>query len=385
MIGIRNRILYVIGSLEAGGTERHLLLLTKGLIKKGFQCAVVTLEGEGKLTKLFKSSGVKVFEFGLQKKGLYSAPWKIFTFLLYLLSVIRKWKPDIIHAYLPLVTMIGAIAGKLCRVPFVIISKRGLSTHQRRVPILKYCDIIADLLSDKILVNSLAVKIDTLKYSPVSSSKVEIIYNGIEPPDSIPERAEAREKLGLSKQIKVITCVANLIEYKGLRDLIMAAAIINKKRPDVRFILVGEDRGIGQELKTLASNLGISDIICFCGHQKDVWKILAASDVYVHPSYEEGFSNAILEAMAVGLPVVATNVGGNPEAVFDGITGFLVAPRSPNELAEAVLKLLTMEDTGKSMGAEGRQIVLSKFSAKAMVENYLQFYQNLGRERQHVQ
>jgi glycosyltransferase involved in cell wall biosynthesis len=157
-------------------------------------------------------------------------------------------------------------------------------------------------------------------------------YNGVDHSNfDVPRevRVELRKKTGFTHSHKVVTVVANLIPYKGHAELLAAAAAVIDQMPSSRFWLVGKDRGMQKHLKQKARELGILNRVIFAGERSDIPNILAASDILVLPSHEEGFSNVILEAMAAGLPLVATRVGGAQEAVLDGVTGWLVQPNRP--------------------------------------------------------
>jgi glycosyltransferase involved in cell wall biosynthesis len=140
---------------------------------------------------------------------------------------------------------------------------------------------------------------------------------------------------------------------------------------------VGEDRGIGRELKKMAIDLGIIEKARFLGLRDDIPQLLAASDISVLPSHEEGFSNVILESMAAGLPVVATKVGGNSEAVIDGVTGWLVPPKNPDAMAEKIVDLLQDPQKARSWGEQGRKRVNKKFTIERMVQENIKLYEGI--------
>ena len=188
---------------------------------------------------------------------------------------------------------------------------------------------------------------------------------------------ELRKKTGFTQSHKVVTVVANLIPYKGHAELLDAAAAVLDQIPSSRFWLVGRDRGIEKYLKQKARELGILNRVIFAGERSDMPNILAASDILVLPSHEEGFSNVILEAMAAGLPLVATRVGGAQEAVLDGVTGWLVQPNRPKELATKIVDLLNNPKRSKEWGERGKERVKKEFGIEKMVEEHLMLYQRV--------
>lgn len=371
-------ILFVIGSLGIGGAEKQMSLLVNHLTSLGHSCQVFALEMEGPLRCSFDDMRVPVHVGGLKKGDLIKAPWKLILAEWRLMEIILKRRPDVVHAFLPLVTFLSALAGRANRVPLVITSRRGLSNHQNRHLILKPLDRIANRLSHQVTVNSQAVWNDTINRDHINPSKLVLIYNGVDPELfelAVSYREKVRKTLGIKAKEKVVVVIANLISYKGHSDLIKAAGQVIDQLPVAKFLLVGEDRGIQSELEREVSDLGISQSVKFLGQRDNIPSLLVASDLSVLPSHEEGFSNVILESMAAGLPVVATRVGGNSEAVLDGVSGWLVPPRNPEIMAEKVIDLLKDPDKSKKWGEVGRRRVKDLFSVEKMVQNHLRLYE----------
>jgi glycosyltransferase involved in cell wall biosynthesis len=232
-----------------------------------------------------------------------------------------------------------------------------------------------------VTVNSKAVLSDVIKRDRVRPDKLVLIYNGI---NSLPfevasrRRDKLREEMGLTGSDKVIIVVANLIPYKGHSDFLKAARLVFDHIPTALFWLVGDDRGIRNDLEHVASIFGIHERVRFMGQRYDIDSLLAVSNLAVLPSHEEGFSNVILESMAAGLPVVATSVGGNPEAVVDGVTGWIVPPRNPAVMAEKIVDLLGDPQRAISWGELGRRRVKELFSVERMVESHVRLYEERG-------
>jgi len=374
------KILYVIGSMDIGGTEMHMFNLITHLHGSQYKCHVFSLIGKGPLSKRYKEMGVPLYSGGLNKEDVRKAPWKLLHAQNKLLRVTAEISPLIIHGYLPLITFMSSLCGRIKKIPLVITSKRGLPTHQKRYPALKFFDMASDHLSHLITVNCKAVLEETVKKEKVPRRKLVLIYNGVDYgkfQDVRPKRSVVRRRLGIQDSEKVVIAIGNLIPYKGHKDLIRAANIIKKEEVEgVRFLIVGEDRGMREQLENMAEKLGVRDSIFFLGLREDIPELLAASDISVLPSYEEGFSNVILESMAAGLPVVATKVGGNPEAVVDGHTGWIAPPGDHVSLGQKLLDLIKDENKARAWGEKGREIVKSRFSMEKMVEAYLRLYHN---------
>ena len=377
-------ILYLIGSLDVGGAEMQVLHLVRGLHGRGFRCRLFVLQDGGPLSGEYRRLGVVVDSGGLRPGELRAQPWKLMPAALRLQRCVRRVRPDIVHAFLPLVTLLGAAAGRLCGVGGVVTSKRALGTHQDRFPFLRPVDRLSDSLSHVITVNSRAVLADTLRRERVQPARLHLIYNGVAPFEgrTAAERRCIRRCLGVDDDEAVVLTVANLIAYKGHADLIRAARRVVARGRRACFLLAGEDRGIQEALARLARSLGVSSAIRFLGRREDVDELYAASDLAVLPSHEEGFSNVILESMAAGLPVVAPAVGGTPEAVMHGVTGWLVPPRRPEALAEKMLDLLSHPRRAAHWGRRGRLRALSLFSLEKMIREHRRLYGRLATDRQ---
>jgi len=372
-------ILFVIGSLETGGAEMQMYLLVKQLHGQNYTCHVYSLHSGGPLERRFEALGVPVFSGGLKKGDISRAPWKVVPAGWSLLRLTYELKPSVIHCFLPLITFMGALSGRIARVPLVVTSRRALGTHQRRYPILRPLDHVASRLSHRVTVNSRAVWNDMVRREHVDVSKLVLIYNGVDtgPFDTaLSYREDVRRDQGIKANAKVMIVIANLIPYKGHSDLIQTAREVINRFPDAIFLLVGEDRGIQKDLEQRVANLGIRQSVRFLGRQDDVPRLLAASDISVLPSHEEGFSNVILESMAAGLPVVATDVGGNREAILDGITGWLIPPKDTGALAAKIIDLLRDPAKAKEWGRGGRERVNREFTVKKMVAAHIELYES---------
>jgi len=373
-------ILYAIGSLVLGGSEKQMAMLVKHLDQLNFNCHLFVLQPFGPLKNVLKKSNVKIYSGGyLSEKSTLVKILSLLRAQLRLFRVIRKIRPDIVHAYLPLTNFMGSLAGRILKVPLVVTSKRALGTHQDRYRGSRIFDIASFRLSNWVTVNSKAVGADTIKCDRGDAGKIRLIYNGVKLDQFTSgsfERKKIREALHLDPDKKLIITVANLIPYKGHIDLLAAATLVTEHFPDSLFLLVGEDRGIRNNLVKLAQDKGIVTHVLFMGLRDDISDLMATSDVSVLPSHEEGFSNAVLESMAAGLPVVATRVGGNSEAIIDGETGWLVAPKQPDKLAVKIIDLLADPAKAEKWGQAGRRRVEQFFSDKRMFADYIKLYRS---------
>ena len=380
------RIAYVLPYLVAGGTEGHVLSLVRRIDRQRFTPLVIALGGGGELEPLFRKEGVPVHT--LDRTGITPRPGQrgrtmrdVLGCTRSLSGILRRERPDILHTYLPIANVIGPFAAKLSWVRRVIVSKRAMANYKERFPLLRRIESLGNRLADVILVNSDAVRRDVERTERNWEGKFRKIYNGVTPIDPwTPEKTRAfRRREGIPADAIVALCVSNFYPYKGHEDLIEAAARVVAAFPNVIFLMAGRDAGTMEATKARAREQGIQGSVRFIGSRTDVPDLLRFSDLFVHPSREEGFSNAILEAMAVGLPVVACDVGGNPEAVVDGVTGRLVPPRDPERFAAAMVELVADESKRKIFGEAGLRRAADRFSLDRMVGEMESLYESLAR------
>ncbi len=331
------RLLYIIGHLGVGGAENHLAQVLKRLDKNNYQPFVACFQKKGMYLPAVERLGIPVINLVIKRIYNLHGIKKIFS----LLTFIRKNKIDIIHSYLLGSNMLGTIVAKLAGIP-VIISDRNVNLllNNRQMLLHKTASRLATVIT------AVAEKVRLINIEQgIPPDKIVTIYNGVELPKSktaINILAKKRE-MGLDPACAVIGTVATLHHRKGHQYLLRAAAKIVSNLPEVQFLLIG-DGPLREELENLTERLNLNHKVIFAGHRDDVSKLLPLIDLFVLPSLAEGMSNALLEAMATGLPCVTTDVGGNGEVLLDGVTGFLVPAGDSEKLADAALTLLLNKD-----------------------------------------
>jgi glycosyltransferase involved in cell wall biosynthesis len=229
---------------------------------------------------------------------------------------------------------------------------------------------------DKIITNSHAVG------SIFSQNgKKETVHNGIDLAhfDSEVDGGKIRSEFKVSKDTKLIGTVGHLAPLKGFEELIEATTKVTREGFNIKLAIVGEaiypnSQIYKQNLLSLVYSKGLKDKIIFTGYRENIPELLASFDLFVLPSRSEGFGRVNLEAMAMGKPVVSTNVGGIPEVVLDGVTGILVAPGNPKDLAHGILRMLSDSHLRESMGQEGRRRVEEHFTLQAHVQRIERIY-----------
>lgn len=365
-------VLVVIGQLEVGGAERHLARVLPRVRDAGIDITVFSLKPGGPIAEALQRVGVPVLTHSTRVDG-----WRgLLQSAAMLAALLRRTRPDIVHFFLPAAYLVGAICSAGLPVKRVM-SRRSLSNYQRRYPGIRVIERYLHRHMDVVLANSRAVACQ-LREEGVSPSRLGLIYNGASVTASMPERTISRARLNLSQEALVMVCVANLIPYKGHRDLLAALAEIRDRLPaDWVLILVGRDDGLGGALRVQAEQDGIDSHVCFAGAANDVSDYLAVADIGVLASHEEGFSNTVLEGMAAGLPMIVTDVGGNAEAIVDGECGRIVPARNPAALAAAILELAGSPESRTRWGERGRARVRELFGDERCVALYRALYQNL--------
>jgi glycosyltransferase involved in cell wall biosynthesis len=374
-----HRILFVLGSLTMGGTETQLVLLAGGLKRRGWAVDVFPLEKSGVLVDRLERAGVCVWDGGYQHASgtrmrrlarLAACEARLFWHAL-------RSRPDVVHGFLPLTNFMSAVTGRLTFAPKIVTSKRALSRHQDRHPAWKRLDRMANALSHVITANSKAVAADTHARDGYDIDRIVVIPNGVDfsrLDEADRHRSRAREQLGLLPSDIAIVMVANLIPYKGHRELLEAFARIAAGDIRPKLFLIGRDDGIAAGLMTEAARLGIAGRVSLMGERSDVPVLLSAMDLGVMASHEEGFSNALLEKLAIGLPVVATDVGGNPEALRGMPDCILVKPQDADDLARGLGDAIGRLG-GDGQGRKVRQrLVRERYSVDAMVDAYERLY-----------
>ena len=296
-----------------------------------------------------------------------------------MLQLIRKKRVDIIHPFLTPATLFTLLPAVINRTPVKIVTERG-SLRQNLGRGYKLYLRIEDFLTrfaDLVIPNSASGQ-NHLVNRGINPSNIRVIYNGINIPRLIPKPDDVFRKktdLGLSDNGCVVGISASLFSLKDHATFLRAARIVCGVIPQVKYIILG-DGPLRENLEEMTRELGIASSVYFLGNQTEVSPYLSLFDIACLCSKEpEGCSNSILEAMALGKPVVATALGGNVELVDDGKTGLLVAAQNPELLAEAFLTLINDPQKAKEMGERGKDKINRVFSFERMIADYGELYE----------
>jgi glycosyltransferase involved in cell wall biosynthesis len=374
------RLLVVTESLGVGGTESHLIRTLPQLAASGWNVVTFCLTERGERAEQVEAAGVEVaasLRLARRKGSFLRYPAHVALATNSLYKLMRRWRPQIAHFYLPGPYLIGAPVASAARIPIKIMSRRSLSNYQHNWPLVARLERRLHTKMDAVIGNSRAV-VRQLIDEGIPEAKVRLIYNGIDVSPVLSDRNEARQAFGVDNDTLIGLVIANLIPYKGHRELIEGLSHIERKLPgDWRILLVGRDHGIRPELETLSTTWGVSQRIRFLDQRSDIPALLAAADFGLLTSREEGFSNVILEGMAAGLAMIVTDVGGNAEAVAHGETGFVVPPRNPKAIGDAILEMARNPEQRKRFGAAARKRVEQEFSIDKCVKAHADLYEEM--------
>jgi len=368
----------VISDLPVGGVERLMLDVLPRLLDR-YDIQVCCIRARGALAPEFERAGipvaVKYFRSRWDPLGLYS-----------LASYIRQQRIDIVHTQMYTSNVSGVVAARLARVPAVVseVHVDHWSGWRQR-----WMDEALDRFRDRMVVVSKTVRDGYVKATRMDPQKCMVIYNGIDlgqfTKPIAKAKAKARRRWGIKDEEKAVGMIARLVPHKDHTCLIRAAKLVLEKLPQTKFFAVGKEEvsGLLNQLQGQVAELGLEGKFIFTGlvSEEEKLQLLAAWDLFVLPSRREGFGIVLVEAMACGLPVVATPVGGVPEVIADGETGFLFPIGDHKALAEAVFKILTNPELASAMSRASLKRA-KLFSIENTVRQTDQLYRELLAEKE---
>lgn len=375
------RIMHVTNSMALGGTEKVVLKLVSGLTD-GFEHHVCCLRDSDPdlLRGRLRSE---------QFTALHMPHSRFAIFVPQLLRAIHSCSPDVVHS-----RNWGAIeavfAARLAGVPVVIHSEHGydvdglnaIPLRQRMVRRLAYSFL------DAFVTVSRELRDFHVAQAQIRRDKVRVLYNGVDAAGFCPNpdtRTRIRAEHGIAPEQFVIGAVGRMAAIKDYATLIRSAALLNARGLDFRLLLVGSGPELGRLLAQADAVPGLGTRVIALGQRDDIGELLTAMDAFVQTSLREGMSNTILEAMATGVPVAVTNVGGNPELVEDRKTGWLFEPGDDASLANILQQLATNPVLRQSAATHARSRAANEFSYQRMLDNYRRLYMELACKRKLTQ
>jgi len=273
------------------------------------------------------------------------------------------------------------LAAWWCRIPVFITGQRGIEDWKTKKEV--FLEKVTSIFVDLYIGNSNACCDMLATRERISRKKLYTIPNGIAfdiPSDIAGKTASLSKQYQLPENKVIVGSVGRLQPVKGHHDFISAIPAVLRKCPDTYFIIVGEDHR-GGELQRLAKNLGVEQSICFAGYRKDVAAWLNRFDIFVLPSLSEGMPVSVLEAMFMKKPVIATSVGGVPEVIENGEDGLLVPPKNPEELADAIVHMITDSALRESIAMKGYEKVQKQYRVDVMIKRYQDVFISLLKQK----
>lgn len=367
------KIVHVLHSFDVGGLENGVVNLINHLDWEKYNHIICCVTKSGRLADRIKRKDVEIIEMGKTAGRDLSLPFR-------LAGLFRRVKPDLVHTR-NWGTIDGIVGGWLSHVPFMVHGEHGRTmleingtNHRRKIirqllsPLVDYFITVSQELCGW-LKNCIGI----------DEHKIITIYNGVDLNKfrAVPDKNIVRDQLGLQQGEFLIGTVGRLDPVKDHASLIHALANLIPKYPALKVLVVGNGPCDGQ-LRELTRMLGLSNHVIFLGERENVLPILQSIDIFVLPSISEGMSNTILEAMAVGLPVIATRVGGNPELVIDCGTGILIPSQDVSAMSGAIQFYLMQPSMIYQHGVAARRRVEQEFSLDKMVRAYDRFYTGLA-------
>lgn len=363
------RVLYVTPHFKVGGTESQVFLLASRLDRSRFKAFVISVGEDSGQRLEYEKIGIEARHFALRD---------IFK----MVSFARTSGIDIIHSF-----YYGdwagweAVVARFAGVKVLITSRRNMGYWRR--PRHAIFDTFRNFFTDLVVANSKAVLEKAVADERLKPSKTAVIYNGVDIPryaGCAVYRDSTRKDMGLDPGDKLIGMIGNVKAVKGYDHFLRAAKIIKDADKRARFIIAGKGSD-GDVFKRKVEGEGLQKETLLMGQLADAERILSAIDIFMYSSVSEGFPNVLLEAMAVGKPIVSTEVGGIGEMIENTRSGLLVSPGDAQALADAVIGLLSSCETAKRLGKAAEERVRRYFSMEGYVKKHEDLYSNLYDKR----
>jgi glycosyltransferase involved in cell wall biosynthesis/folate-dependent phosphoribosylglycinamide formyltransferase PurN len=381
----RTRVLHVITRMIRGGAQENTLATVRGLSEKGYKVTLATgptWGNEGELISETLQEEMEVIVIPELTREI--EPWKDLIAFGKLISLLSKERYDIVHTHTSKGGFLGRLAARLAKVPVTIHTPHGHVFHSyfsRPIEALfLFLERQSARLSSRLVALTEAEREEHLKLGVGRPDQWMTIPSGVNENrfSDIPanRKRELRSLLGIPSEKTIVGFIGRLASVKGAHHLLEAIPKIRESAPETHFLFVGD----GEErlvLEKRVNELGLAEALTFTGYQEDISEFLALVDILVVPSLNEGMGRVIAEGGLAGKPVIASNVGGIPDLVKNNETGILVSPRSPSEIAQAVIRLVRDPELGRELGANLRRRVQEGFTERQMVEKIHSLYQQL--------
>jgi glycosyltransferase involved in cell wall biosynthesis len=363
------RILYVITALPYGGAETQMVYLATGLKARGWEVRVVSLLPPSAYARELKATGIQVDSLALRRRVLDPrAPFR-------LAKIFRRERPHVVHSHMVHANLLARLARPLAKVPVLVCTAHNINEGGRyRELAYRITDFLCNLTTQ---VSPEGLE-RYVRIGAVPENKIRYIPNGVDTQRLRPNpeaRRRLREEQGLGTDFAWLA-VGRFDPQKDYFNMLRAFASVIREKPEAQLLIVG-DGPLRLAAEELAQNIGLKDKVRFLGTYRDVPGLMNAADSYVMSSAWEGMPMVLLEAGATGLPIVATDVGGNREVVRNGETGFLVTANDPAALADAMVHLMDLSKRERQrMGKAGRQYIEANYSINRILDIWEALYRD---------
>lgn len=361
------RILHIISTLDRSGAEKQLLLLARGLAQRGVEVHVAALERGGPLAAEFRAAGIPVTVIGQRMKADPVA-------LARLVRHVAQLRPELVHTWNCSPGVYGRIAAQAAGVKHVVAGEYAVDRWKSAWAWFVDRRLVQG--TDRFVTNSAAIRDHFVEHG-MPGARFATIANAVEPaPASNLSRAELLEELDCPANARLIGVVGSLVPQKRVKDLIWAADLLRVLHDNLRLLVIGDgpERSMLERFARLASDL---DHVRLLGHRDDVWRIMPHLDVLWNGDAAGGQSNAVMEAMAAGVPVVASDVPANGELIVHGESGFLVPIAGRAARARATDQIFNDPGLKSRLGAAAKQRMLKHFSVDECVQRHEVLYREL--------
>jgi glycosyltransferase involved in cell wall biosynthesis len=363
------RILFLLTSLVYGGAETQVVYLATRFKSRGWEVSVVSLMPPKAYVEDLEAAGIPVFSLNIRRKLPDPRP------VLRLARIIRKWQPDVVHSHMVHANLLARIVRPLAPFPVLVCTAHSIDEGGRlREVLYRLTDPFCDLTTQV----SQAGLERYVHVGAVPRHKICYIPNGVDTErfkPNLEDRLKVRKELGVEGFVWL--AVGRFDPPKDYPNMLQAFARVVHKHLNTMLLIAG-DGPLRKTMENMTRELGVEKHVKFLGIRRDIPQLMNAADAYVMSSEWEGMPMVLLEASACGLPIVATNVGGNAEIVLDGQTGFLVPPKSPEALSQAMLRMMDLpEEVREKMGEQARKHIESNFSLDRIVDCWEALYYEL--------
>ncbi|MGD8535119.1 MAG: glycosyltransferase family 4 protein [Candidatus Aminicenantes bacterium] len=378
------KVLHIITRLDKGGSAENTFLTVKGLDKQRYDVTLmsgpVQDPSQERRTQV-EECGIPYIHIPVLVRNINVVFDAIALYKIW--RLLKKEKFDVVHTHTSKAGLLGRFAARLAGAPLIVHTPHGHVFFGYFGPLKTKLFIrlekLANRMTDRIVALTPREKADYISYRTCPEDKMTVIHSGVDLEKfreyTLDEKIKLKKETGLPEDSFVVGTAGRLVPVKGPDYLIKASQIVIPEHPHTYFLLAGGGP-LKENLQKKANEAGVGKNIVFLGWRDDIARILAVFDVFLLPSLNEGMGRVLVEAMAHGIPIVASDVGGIPDLVTHGKNGFLVPPKNPEELAKHIQILIENKDIRRKMGEAGKKMA-QRYSHESMVKNIAALYEEL--------